>query len=157
MKYNWLFRGVVAPSPRCEKLYSSRPLRAPSCPLRETRRTTFSVLFRLLNLPSFEVALILSILKTFIMSNFKRSDLQYDYSWSADGDDNPSLRGNPDSSLLDRTEGYEVLYMINKFLDKKGSSSVALGKRCETAIKTTLPGNTRSQYNVMEWLMGNVN
>lgn len=46
------------------------------------------------------------------MPKFNRSDLKRRYNWSTDGGDNPKLRNNPDSSLLDRTEGYEVLYMI---------------------------------------------
>lgn len=46
-----------------------------------------------------------------------KSDLQYEdeYSWTAIDGDNPKITGIPDSTLLNREEGYEVLAFINRF------------------------------------------
>lgn len=47
---------------------------------------------------------------------FTKDDLLYDYSWNVDGGDNPNYRGHLDKIKVDKTEGYEVLYFLNKFL-----------------------------------------
>ncbi len=89
-----------------------------------------------------------------VMSNFKRSDLQRRYNWSADGGDNPKLTGNPDSSLLDRTEGYEVLYMIQRLMDLWNLKNIASGHKIEDKIHSC-PTNLRSQENVQRWIHEN--
>jgi len=85
------------------------------------------------------------------MANFKRSDLQKTYSWAVDGGDNPNLKGEPDSSLLDRTEGYEVLYMINKLMDAWNITTLAGGHKIENKIHAC-PTTMRSQIHVKDWI-----
>ena len=52
------------------------------------------------------------------MALMTKSDLEYDdYSWTAYGDDDPEVTGEPDSTLFNRNEGYEVLYLINKMAE----------------------------------------
>jgi hypothetical protein len=46
--------------------------------------------------------------RNFIMALLKESDLKYKYSWTTVDDDDPRLTGKPDSTLLNRHEGYEV-------------------------------------------------
>ncbi|EGQ7789050.1 hypothetical protein QTU67_001442 [Vibrio cholerae] len=90
------------------------------------------------------------------MANFNKSDMKYnDYSWTVYGNDDPKVRGVPDSTLFSRKEGYEVLYMVNKVLDKKGLSSSLSGQKAEKMIHDHLPGTTRSQKNVFDWLIDN--
>ena len=83
----------------------------------------------------------------------QRSEMFYkNYQWSAASErDNPKLRGEPDSSLLDRNEGYEVLYLLNKFQAKHNLSLTATQK-AERMIRAHLPGNLRSQENVVRWI-----
>ena len=88
------------------------------------------------------------------MNIFTKSDLKNKYSWSADGGDNPKLKGEPDSSLLDRTEGYEVLYMIQKLMVKWGLKNVTSGQKIETLIHKC-PSNLRSQENIKNWIHEN--
>jgi len=54
---------------------------------------------------------------------FERSQMLYDdgiyYKWTARADhDNPYYRTGADHSLLNKTEGYEVLYFINHLAQK---------------------------------------
>jgi hypothetical protein len=87
---------------------------------------------------------------------FKKSDMQYDhYSWSAYGGDDPKITGKPDNTMFSRKEGYEVLYMINKVLNHRNLTSATSGEKAELKIKNDLPGNTRSQENVFNWLNTN--
>ncbi len=94
-------------------------------------------------------------IKPTIMGVFTRNDLvKQTYTWSADKGDNPKLKGEPDSSLLNRSEGYEVLYMINKIMVSKGLSTVSSGQKIEKMIHAT-PSDQRSQVNVKNWINDN--
>ena len=51
------------------------------------------------------------------MALMKKSDMVYDnYSWTAYGDDDPKVSGEPDSTLLNRKEGHRqplpTLYIL---------------------------------------------
>lgn len=80
---------------------------------------------------------------------FKSSELFYrDYKWTAHPDDNPKVTGPPDSTLFNRHEGYEVLYLINHL----PVSSQAEGQKAEKLIREKLPSTIRSQVDVKTWL-----
>lgn len=51
------------------------------------------------------------------MGVITKSDLNYEYSWTSTKEDDPKISGEPDRTLLNRNEGYEVLYFINKFCE----------------------------------------
>ncbi len=90
------------------------------------------------------------------MALYNKSDMVYnDYSWTAYGDDDPKVTGKPDSTLFNRKEGYEVLYLINKFAKQEGLDKVETCKEIEKLIRNKLPGDTRSQEKVIEWLKKN--
>lgn len=89
------------------------------------------------------------------MALMKKDDLQYQYSWTAINPDDPKATGKPDSTLLNRGEGYEVLPFINRFAEKHGLVNLASGKKIETMIKKHLPGEVRSHANVTAWLEKN--
>ena len=82
------------------------------------------------------------------MAKFNRSDLKHTYSWSTDGGDNPKLRGEPDSNLLDRTEGYEVLYLINKICETRNFTDNKYACNWMEDIIKNLPPRTHTQVEV---------
>ncbi len=79
---------------------------------------------------------------------YKKSDMVYDdYSTEATRNDDPKLTGEPDSSLFNRKELYEVLYLINSLgLNKEGC------QEAEKLIHDELPGDIRSQEKVKNWI-----
>ncbi len=81
-----------------------------------------------------------------------KKDLKYTYSWTAIRGDNPKVTGEPDSTLFNRNEGYEVLYLINKIAEIKKWKTKNTLLNLEEKIKNKLPSNIRSQKNVKEWL-----
>ena len=85
---------------------------------------------------------------------FTRANLLYSYSWMHTKEDDPKLRGEPDHNLLNRTEGYEVLYMIRKIMTARGLDRVAEGQKIEKMIRAH-PSNLRSQLHVKEWINSN--
>jgi len=92
------------------------------------------------------------------MSLMSKSDLVYeDYKWTAYGNDDPKIKGEPDSTLFSRREGYEVLYLINKIASDNGLKQKISGKKIEKMIHEDLPGDTRSQNNVVKWIKDNWN
>ena len=100
------------------------------------------------------------------MFKFNKSDLYYtDYKRDAKADhDNPKIIGTPDNDLLNRYEGYEVLYFIKSFAktysltDQKGnpvSWDVPNANHLERLIREKLPSNIRSHRNVADWILKN--
>lgn len=90
------------------------------------------------------------------MAIYNKSDMVYtDYSWTAVGGDNPKVSGEPDSTLFSRKEGYEVVYLINKTLEKWDFKYASSGQKLEKMIRNHLPSDIRSQENVYAWLKSN--
>lgn len=90
------------------------------------------------------------------MALYAKSDMVYkDYSWTVLNGDNPKITGEPDSTLLNRKEGYEVLYFINKFSEIHEFKQKASATKIEKMIREAVPGDIRSQKNIKEWLEKN--
>jgi hypothetical protein len=91
------------------------------------------------------------------LTPLRKTDLQYRYSDGAVGGDNPSLRGFPDSALLNRGEWYEVLYFVNKFANEYGNGNALVAQKAERLIQKHLPSTQRSHDHVTTWLRNNWN
>lgn len=86
---------------------------------------------------------------------FTKSDLKYQYSWTAISGDNPKISGEPDGTMFSRNEGYEVLYLINKLAEEWEWKLKSSCTKLEKMIKEYLPSDVRSQKNVKAWLASN--
>lgn len=86
------------------------------------------------------------------MRFYEKKDLIYEYSWTVAEDDDPKITGKPDSTLLNRSEGYEVLYFINAFAEIHDFINKKTGKKIETMLQEHVPGNIRSQENIKNWI-----
>lgn len=89
------------------------------------------------------------------MPLLQKSDLVFKYSWTAIPPDDKRVTGKPDSTLLNRGEGYEVLAFINSFAIKNDWKQKDSGLKAERLINKHLPGDTRSHANVHKWLVDN--
>ena len=84
---------------------------------------------------------------------YSRSEMVYhDYRWTARPEDNPNFRGGADHVEFNRKEGYEVLYTINKFMEKNGLSSTMAGQKAERLIHDELPSRTYTHSELWVWL-----
>ncbi len=88
---------------------------------------------------------------------FSRSDLIFDkdYIWQAARNDAVKITNSPDSDLLNRKEGYEVLYFIQQFLKKRGIRGVKKGKRIEIMLQNYVPASVRNRADIETWLDDN--
>ncbi|MEO0037044.1 MAG: hypothetical protein RIQ59_255 [Bacteroidota bacterium] len=90
------------------------------------------------------------------MTLITKSELFYnDYLWTTYSNDNPKITGEPDSTLLNRKEGYEILYFINKLSEihkLKAKSSVV---KIEKMIRNEVPTILHSQENIKKWIENN--
>ena len=87
------------------------------------------------------------------MSVCKRSEMQYDdYSWTTIPGDDPRITGSLDATMFSRKEGFEVLYLINKFMEIHDLKNKETCNKIERMLHDHLPSNTRSQENVKDWL-----
>jgi hypothetical protein len=88
-----------------------------------------------------------------------RSDLQFHYEGAPVGDDDPRKTGIPDSTELNRHEGYEVLHFVNRYASTHtpgGTADKLYGER-DVALKAErglqkVPGDVRSHAGVVAWL-----
>jgi len=89
------------------------------------------------------------------MISYKRSQMVYDYKWTAASDhDNPDVRNFPDDRLLNREEGYEMLHFINSVAKKYNwNGNLSSYQNLERALKNgTVPSNIRSPRKIIEFL-----
>lgn len=85
------------------------------------------------------------------MALITKSYLYYDdYLWSTYSNDDSKIKGEPDSTLLNRKEGYEILYFINKFSEIHKLKEKSSATKIEKMIRNEVPSNLRSQENIKE-------
>lgn len=92
------------------------------------------------------------------MTVISANDLALRYSWTAVPPDNPRLTGAPDSSLLNRSEGYEVLSFINRFCAQHTIDGRPMGKFDALKVERMIqahPAHIRGQQNVKTWIKDN--
>ncbi len=89
------------------------------------------------------------------MTIISKSKLLYDYKWARLPMDDTRISGELDDSLLNRREGNEVLYFINKVCDVLNYSSVDAALKMERMIRNVVPNELNSQVSVKNWLEGN--
>ncbi len=84
------------------------------------------------------------------MTVINRSQLAFNYVWSAIPPDDARVTGKPDSTLLNRSEGYEMLAFLNRHCD-----SLIAALKAERMIKQNVPTELRSHANILDWLKRN--
>lgn len=90
------------------------------------------------------------------MSFITKEDLYYtNYFWTVLSGDNPKITGEPDSTLLNRQEGYEVLYFVNKFAEINELKQKKSATKVERMIQEEVPDDIRSQRRIKEWIERN--
>lgn len=89
-------------------------------------------------------------------SPLQKHDLQYSYPEPLTGGDDPTKREEPDRTLLNRSQWYEMLYFCNRFANENlnGKKDVAL--RVERLIKDGfVPSNLHKQDKIEQFIIDN--
>jgi len=86
------------------------------------------------------------------MDIITKNDLSYHYFWTAYGNDDPRKTGSLDSTKLNRDEGYEMLYFINKYCKINNINNIESARKLETFIKTTVPSYIQSQEEIKNYI-----
>ncbi len=72
---------------------------------------------------------------------FSKADLYYtDYKWTAYPTDDPHITGKPDSTYLNRSEGYEMVYFINSYMLSKNWKQKDTGQKIEKYLRQSNSG-----------------
>lgn len=85
------------------------------------------------------------------MAKFEIKNMSYIYRWTTYNNDDPKVTGKPDSTLLNRNEGYEILSFINNYADRNNLSTSDC-KEIEELIKTKVPKDIHSREKISNWL-----
>lgn len=82
---------------------------------------------------------------------FLKTDLcGHDYHW---GDANLTVfSGAPSRRLFDRSNGVQVLYLINYYASLNEGFNQSLGRKLEELILYKLPADIKSEVSVYNWL-----
>jgi len=76
------------------------------------------------------------------MANFTKEDLVYkDYKHTARPGDDPRLTGKPDSTLLNRSESYEMVYFINRYMTSKSWKQKVTFNKIEKFLRQSTHGH----------------
>ncbi len=86
------------------------------------------------------------------MANFTMTDLKQEYFWESQEDTEKLIDGFPADRILNCTQGYEVLYFLNRYMDHAGWVTLVSFNNIERLLKTRLPFGKRTHKDVKEWL-----
>lgn len=86
------------------------------------------------------------------MGTLTRGQLQFPYAWSAIPPDDARITGAIDGRMVNRGEGYEVLYFVNTVTSNNPDALKA-----ERLLHNHVPGNLRSRVHIYEWMRDNWN
>lgn len=75
------------------------------------------------------------------MHVFTKADLYYtDYKWTAYPTDDPRVTGKPDSTYLNRSEGYEMVYFISNYMISKNWKQKSTRQKIEQYLRQSNSG-----------------
>ncbi|MGE6221091.1 hypothetical protein ACQKCH_14785 [Nubsella zeaxanthinifaciens] len=89
---------------------------------------------------------------------YQKSQMVYqDYKWNARADhDNPKFVGAQERSMLNRSEGYEMLDFIDRLAsDWKWGDNLGARQRLEKIIREKVPSNIRTHDEIKKWISSN--
>ncbi len=89
------------------------------------------------------------------METFTQDDLIYHYQWSKYQPNDPRISGAPDSTVFNKHEGQETLYIINILADHLAWDVRGFGKKVEQLIHYQLPGGIVRQDETIQWIKDN--
>lgn len=79
-----------------------------------------------------------------------------DYGWTSYEKNDPRISGKPDKTPFDRTEGNQVIYLINKLMTIWSYRFVNTGNKMERLIREKMPDDMKTQEEVQGWLLDNL-
>jgi len=90
------------------------------------------------------------------MITLSKQDLYYkDYTWTDYAPTSPKISGKIDATRFNRSEGNEVLYLINKITEMWDFSKVESCTKMERIIREKLPVTLLTQEDATTWIQIN--
>lgn len=89
---------------------------------------------------------------------YQKSQMVYtDYKWTARADhDNPKFIGAQERSMLNRSEGYEMLWYINSLAKTWGwNDTLSSYQNLERIIREKVPSGIRTHSEIKNWIEAN--
>lgn len=87
------------------------------------------------------------------MNVHHKSNLIYkNYSWKTYLKGDPEVTGKLDSTIFNKKEGYEVLYLIKKMTEIWKLEGRSSRRKIEEMIHKVLPPNIKKQEDIKNWI-----
>lgn len=88
------------------------------------------------------------------MTNFGRSALKYKYFWPVQKKNKSALLYN-NEDIIDRSNGYNLLNFINRFMAVHGLTNLGSFHKLEWMICKYVPQDLETRYEIEDWLRKN--
>lgn len=90
------------------------------------------------------------------MELISKSDLVYnDYAWEQYNERSPYVKGDLDTTPLNRTDGNQILYFINKIAATYGFQQKTSAHKIEEMLRTKVPSELTTRERVKNWITSN--
>lgn len=90
------------------------------------------------------------------MIQLTKQDLYYsDYSWTEYYPNHPKDSGKLDTTRLNKYEGNEILYLINKIIELWDFKKIESAIKIERIIREKLPNKINTQTDIATWIQIN--
>lgn len=90
------------------------------------------------------------------MELITKSDLVYnDYAWAECTETSPYVKGDLDTTPLDRKDGNQIVYFINKVAATYGFQKKASAHKIEEMLRTKVPNELTTRERVKNWITSN--
>jgi hypothetical protein len=87
------------------------------------------------------------------MALISREDLHYqDYKWNSNPNVEPRFHGTVDNNMFDRSDGNDVLFVINEYADENDIRDKNQALELEREIHENLSKDISTQRDVSDWL-----
>lgn len=84
---------------------------------------------------------------------FNRTNMsfEFDYSWHQYEKESPKISGKPDDTIFNKSDGEQVLYLLNYF----NFNNITEFLKAEKMLKYNLPQFIRTQHEAEKWIIHN--
>nr|WP_320009583.1 hypothetical protein [uncultured Desulfobulbus sp.] len=89
------------------------------------------------------------------MDKLNKHALLYTYTWHHYPENDPKVSGPPDTTLFNKHEGEEVLYLIDYLSEHIAWSVEEFASKVERLIHDHMPEHEMSQVEVVAWIKEN--
>lgn len=89
------------------------------------------------------------------MPLYNKQNLRFSYNWDTPEEECAAIEGFPENRELNRHDGNEVLYFINRYMEQNNYRLLTTFQKLEDLIRIHLLVSIKSHSGIRDWLNEN--